>query len=133
MTLTRGRTGKTNPQASAHAAEIVREEGGEGALTIVAPPYQLLPFAHHYAPEAFREPTPRMVEILAGDGVHAVAGLAGVADEVSRSGRKLVLVAATDLDPGSPARLDGEMRARGRRVVRAEDLTGVVVRVYDAP
>ena len=40
MTRTRGRTGKTNPQAPARAAEIVREYGPFAGADHITPPCQ---------------------------------------------------------------------------------------------
>lgn len=108
------------------AAEIAQTERTDGVLTIITPPYQLLPFAYHYAPDAFaRQET--MVESLGALGVHALPTLTGVPNAVrDRSNRVVILSEAGQL----PTNFTAAMAAAGYDVVRSQDLTGVQVRVF---
>lgn len=108
------------------AAEIARNERADGVLTIVTPPYQLLPFAYHYSFDAFAEQE-SMVEMLGALGVHALPTLTGVPDAVhGKSDRVVILSEAGQL----PTDFTAAMAAVGYEVVRSQDLTGVQIRVF---
>jgi hypothetical protein len=110
------------------AARIALEERADGAITIVTPPYQILPFSYHYARDAFADHG-RLAEALRAQGVHALPSLDGVARATGGRSARVVIVAAADA-PGAKD-VDAQMSAEAYRVVRTEELTGVRVRVFE--
>lgn len=111
------------------AAEAARSEREDGTLTLVTPPFQLLPFAYHYAPDAFAQQD-TMVEGLRALGVHALPTLAGVPEAVQgKTDRLIVIAEAGQL----PVDFERSMRDAGYRVVRSQELTKVDVRVFRRP
>lgn len=108
------------------AAEIARAERADGLLTIVTPPYQLLPFAYHYSRDVFADQD-HMVEDLTKLGVHALPTLTGVPEAIhGKTDRVVVLAEAGQL----PIDFEREMANAGYDVVRSQELTAVDVRVY---
>lgn len=111
------------------AADLARAQRQNGGLTVVTPPFQLLPFAYHYAPEAFAQPD-AMVARLREQGVGALPTLSGVATAAQSGGTgELVLVAQ---EGQIPAGFGEEMVRAGFQLEHGRDLVGVQVRVYRA-
>lgn len=108
------------------AASIARRTSEAGGLTIVTPPYQLLPFSYHFDRAAFSRPD-EIASTLSEQGVYALPTLGGVADAVrGRSERVAIVAEAGHL----PTDLDERMRRGGFSTVRSKELTGVDVRIY---
>jgi len=112
------------------AATRVRAELREGALAVVVPAHELLPFAYHFAPRSFAEPA-RVPALLRGEGVVGLARLADV-PRLAGSGRDL-LVLAPEATAAGAGTLTTELAALGYVGPSREDMPGLVLLRFSRP
>jgi mannosyltransferase len=112
------------------AAERVRGATADGALAIVVPSHEMLPFAWHFAPDAFRDLdhlAPRLRDL----GVVGVQRLADVAPFAALP-RELLIVVPQPLGAAADA-LAPMLAAAGRAPAQREDLAHIVLLRSPAP
>lgn len=105
-------------------AERVRDATADGALAVIVPAHEMLPFAWHFSPESFRD-LDRLAPRLRDLGVVGVQRFADVA-QFATLPRDLVIVVPQPLGASADA-LAPVLAAAGRAPWQREDLTHVVV------
>jgi mannosyltransferase len=112
------------------AAERARGATADGALAVIVPAHELLPFAWHFSPESFRDLdhlAPRLHDL----GVIGVARLADVA-ALAPLPRELLVIVPQPLGASVDA-LVPTLAAAGRGPWQREDLPAIVVLRSPAP
>ena len=112
------------------AAERARAASAAGALVVIVPAHEMLPFAWHFSPESFRD-LDRLAPRLRDLGVVGVRRLADVAPFATLP-RDLLLIVPQPLGASADA-LAPALAAAGRGPWQREDLHAIVVLRSPAP
>jgi hypothetical protein len=112
------------------AAERARAATAAGALVVIVPAYEMLPFAWHFSPESFRD-LDRLAPRLRELGVVGVQRLADVAPFATLP-RDLLLIVPQPLGASADA-LAPALAAAGRGPWQREDLHAIVALRSPAP
>ena len=112
------------------AAERARAATAGGALVVIVPAHEMLPFAWHFSPESFRD-LERLAPRLRELGVIGVPRLADVA-RFAALPRDLLVIVPQPLGASADA-LAPELAAAGRAPWQREDLHAIVVLRSPAP
>jgi len=112
------------------AADRARAATADGALAVIVPAHEILPFAWHFSPEAFRDldHLPRRLRELGVVGVSRIADAA----QFARLPRELLVVVPRPLGASVDA-LAPALAAAGRAPWQREDLRAFVVLRSPAP
>jgi hypothetical protein len=107
------------------ASAQVRDAVRGGALTIIAPPHELLPLAYHLVPDAFRDQA-HLVEALRAQNVIALPSLRD-AKHLRVENVGAVLLVMTDAVAALNPELETWMKESGFQPTGRDTLTGLVL------
>ncbi len=110
------------------AAELVHTPSSRGAVTVVLPAHQALPFAYHFAPEIFGDAS-RLKHELRARGIFGLNRTAELRDARLAGVGELVLVLAT-ANPADEPRATRWLGKQGFTLVERHALHGVAVLRY---
>lgn len=109
------------------AAALVASATRAGALGVIVPAHQMLPFAYHAAPDAFRDPEHLVARVGAGGvvGVPRPDDVPGLA-----LGGRPVVVVMTEATAAGAAALEPRLDAAGYDLAAEQRPPGLVVRSF---